>query len=275
MIPKHRNPTHPGEILLKEFLEPMGISQLRLAEHIEVPVQRVNELVNGKRGITPDTAWKLAGALGTTAEFWTHLQAAYDLGQDRPDRQPGLVDPAWELKQRCQDVIDAVQGAQPWGPGRLLLSLGVMIEARPDELLFSLSGSLPVPLTYEYASTEIAKRLVQELEHVHAMEALEGNAAKAGPVNEALAALRAVQVQPPQLNTVDALIQRAGGIRNVRIWKQPAIGLSHSIRAADEMARRRGQNPWAGGCRGYTTSLTSAQYEELRRRGAVEEEPHI
>ena len=60
MIPTHRIPTHPGEILLAEFLEPMGITQVALAAHVEVPTQRINELVRGKRGVTPDTAW-LAG----------------------------------------------------------------------------------------------------------------------------------------------------------------------------------------------------------------------
>lgn len=86
MIPTHRIPTHPGEILLEEFLVPMGITQVHLAAHIGVPTQRVNELVRGKRGITPDTAWLLSKALSTTPEFWLNLQAAYDLAQTRPRR---------------------------------------------------------------------------------------------------------------------------------------------------------------------------------------------
>jgi len=271
MIPKHRTPTHPGEILLKEFLEPMGISQLRLAEHMEIPVQRVNELVNGKRGITPDTAWKLAGALGTTAEFWMNLQSAYDLGQERPDKRPGLVDPAWELKQRFQDVIEAAQAALPPGPGHSLpLGMHLMTEARPDELRFSMSGTAWCAARYDEAPAGIAKQLALELERLGARKALKETA-----VRDAFKALRAVRVAPPQLNTVEDLIQRAGGVRNVRIWKQPAIGLSHDPRAAEEMSRLRAKNPWAGGYGGFTTALTSAQYEELRRRGAVEEEPHI
>ena len=60
MLPKHRIPTHPGEILLEEFLKPMGVTQVAFAQHIGVSVQRVNELVRGKRGITPDTAWLLS-----------------------------------------------------------------------------------------------------------------------------------------------------------------------------------------------------------------------
>ncbi|MDK1029218.1 MAG: HigA family addiction module antitoxin [Anaerolineae bacterium] len=86
MIPENRIPTHPGEVLLEEFLNPLGITQVRFAEHIDVPVQRVNEVVRGKRGITPETAWLLAGALDTTPEFWLNLQSNYDLARSRPNR---------------------------------------------------------------------------------------------------------------------------------------------------------------------------------------------
>jgi addiction module HigA family antidote len=86
MIPTHRKPTHPGEILQEEFLSPLGITQVALAAHIRVPVQRINELVRGKRGVTPDTAWLLGQAFDTTPEFWLNLQAAYDLAQSRPPR---------------------------------------------------------------------------------------------------------------------------------------------------------------------------------------------
>ena len=68
MIPTHRIPTHPGEILLEEFLKPLGLSQAALARHLGIPLQRVNELVRGKRGLSPQTAWLLAGAFGTTPE---------------------------------------------------------------------------------------------------------------------------------------------------------------------------------------------------------------
>ena len=84
MIPKHRIPTHPGEVLSEEFLRPLGITQVALAPHIGVPVQRINELVRGKRGVTPQTAWLLADAFNTTPGFWTNLQSAHDLAKNRP-----------------------------------------------------------------------------------------------------------------------------------------------------------------------------------------------
>ncbi len=86
LLPEDRIPTHPGEILSREFLTPLGISQVALAAHIGVPVQRVNELVRGKRGVTPETAWLLAQALETTPDFWLNLQAACDLARTRPER---------------------------------------------------------------------------------------------------------------------------------------------------------------------------------------------
>lgn len=86
MLPKKRIPTHPGEILSEEFLAPLGLSQVKLAAHLGVPVQRINELVRGKRGVTPETAWMLAGAFGTTPEFWLNLQTNYDLVRARPSR---------------------------------------------------------------------------------------------------------------------------------------------------------------------------------------------
>jgi len=87
MVPRNRVPTHPGEILLKEFLSPVGITQVQLAEHVGVPVQRVNEIVRGKRGITPETAWLLGQALGTTPQFWLNLQSNYELAITRPRKQ--------------------------------------------------------------------------------------------------------------------------------------------------------------------------------------------
>lgn len=83
MIPTHRLPTHPGEILRSELLEPLGLTQVELARDMGVPVQRVNELVNGKRGITAETAWKLSRRLGTSPEFWMNLQTARDLARAR------------------------------------------------------------------------------------------------------------------------------------------------------------------------------------------------
>jgi antitoxin HigA-1 len=85
MVPKNRIPTHPGEILDQEFLRPLEVSQTRFAAHLGIPVQRVNELVNGRRGITPETAWMLSRALGTTPEFWMNLQALLDLAKARDE----------------------------------------------------------------------------------------------------------------------------------------------------------------------------------------------
>lgn len=87
MIPNKRIPTHPGEILLQEFLQPMEISQMAFAKHVGVSVQRINAIVRGKRGITPDTAWRFAQAFGTTPEFWMNLQAAHDLAFGRPKKK--------------------------------------------------------------------------------------------------------------------------------------------------------------------------------------------
>lgn len=86
MLPENRIPTHPGEVLSEEFLKPLGVTQVALAEHLGVPVQRINELVRGKRGVTPETAWLLAGAFGTTPDFWINLQTAHDLAVTRPAR---------------------------------------------------------------------------------------------------------------------------------------------------------------------------------------------
>ncbi|MCL6473132.1 MAG: HigA family addiction module antidote protein [Firmicutes bacterium] len=79
MMKKKLHPVHPGEVLLEEFLKPMGISQNRLAINIGVPARRINEIVLGKRSITADTALRLAKFFGTSAEFWLGLQAQYDL----------------------------------------------------------------------------------------------------------------------------------------------------------------------------------------------------
>ena len=75
-------PTHPGEILLTEFLEPMGISQYRIAKAIDVPPRRTNEIVHGKRGISADTALRLSRALGSSDMFFINMQAHYDADGD-------------------------------------------------------------------------------------------------------------------------------------------------------------------------------------------------
>ncbi len=79
MLPRHRKPSHPGDILLKEYLEPNGLTQVQLAQDLRVPLQRINTIINGKRGMTAETAILLARRLNTTPEFWMNLQAACDL----------------------------------------------------------------------------------------------------------------------------------------------------------------------------------------------------
>ena len=86
-------PIHPGEILMEEFMKPMGISQYRLAKDISVPPRRINEIIHGKRAITPDTALRLSRYFGLSERFWINLQARYDLEiekdrlQDRLDKE--------------------------------------------------------------------------------------------------------------------------------------------------------------------------------------------
>lgn len=78
-LPKNRPPTHPGEILLAEFLQPLGMTQTDLADRLAVSYPRVNEIVHGKRGVTPDTAMRLSRLFGTSPEFWLNGQLAWDL----------------------------------------------------------------------------------------------------------------------------------------------------------------------------------------------------
>ena len=86
MLPTNRTTTHPGQILLLEYLEPLGVSQAEFARHLKVPIQRINELIRGKRGVTPETAWLLSASLGTTPEFWMNLQVGYELTSIEPPK---------------------------------------------------------------------------------------------------------------------------------------------------------------------------------------------
>lgn len=85
MLPRYRVSTHPGQVLLKEFLEPLGLTQVKLAKAIDVPQNRVNELIRGKRGMTPETALLLAEYFRNSAEFWMNLQTAHDLTRARAE----------------------------------------------------------------------------------------------------------------------------------------------------------------------------------------------
>lgn len=89
-VPTDRLPTHPGEMLMEEFLRPMQISQRDLADAIHVPYQRINELVNGKRGITPSTALRLARFFGMSADFWLNLQVRWDLHRAQQAEQADI-----------------------------------------------------------------------------------------------------------------------------------------------------------------------------------------
>ncbi|OHB72566.1 MAG: addiction module antidote protein, HigA family [Planctomycetes bacterium RBG_16_41_13] len=91
MSKKILDPIHPGEILMEEFLKPMGISQYRLAKDINVSARRINEIVQGKRSITPDTALRLSRFFGLSERFWINLQARYDLEVEK-DRLKNRLD---------------------------------------------------------------------------------------------------------------------------------------------------------------------------------------
>ncbi len=90
-VPTDRAPSHPGEVLREEFLLPMGITQQQLADAIHVPFQRINELVNGKRGVTPSTSLRFAKFFGVSEDFWMNLQVHWDLYRMRKKEQDILV----------------------------------------------------------------------------------------------------------------------------------------------------------------------------------------
>ena len=91
MAQRRLPPIHPGEILMEEFLKPMGISQYRLAKDVHVPPRRVNEIVQGKRAISPDTALRLSRYFGLSERFWINLQSRYDLEVEK-DRLAGRLE---------------------------------------------------------------------------------------------------------------------------------------------------------------------------------------
>lgn len=90
MSRKRLSPVHPGEVLLLEFLEPLELTQYRLAKSLKVPARRINEIVHGTRAVSADTALRLARFLGTSDRFWLNLQAAYDLDIERDRLGPRL-----------------------------------------------------------------------------------------------------------------------------------------------------------------------------------------
>ena len=89
-VPTLRTPTHPGEMLLEEFLKPLGITQRQLADALHVPYQRINEIVNGRRGLTPGTALRLAKYFCISPDFWMNVQLRWDLYQARQTEATAL-----------------------------------------------------------------------------------------------------------------------------------------------------------------------------------------
>lgn len=104
-VPKYREPIHPGEMLMEEFLGPMSITQKELSDAIHVSYQRINEIVNGRRGITPGTALRLAKFFGMSADFWMNMQLRWDLYRAR----------------RAEE--DTLQTIQPYSPPAQIASL--------------------------------------------------------------------------------------------------------------------------------------------------------
>ena len=90
-VPTSRVPTHPGEMLLEEFIRPMGISQTDFAQRLDVSYPRLNEIIHGKRSVTPDTALRLERALGMDAQFWLNLQLAWDLYHAKHSEAAGKI----------------------------------------------------------------------------------------------------------------------------------------------------------------------------------------
>jgi addiction module HigA family antidote len=103
-ISQNRVPTHPGEILLEEFLSPLGITQVELARHIGVSLRRVNEIIRGKRGVTPATALCLADALETTPESWMNLQSNFDLAKAAQASERRKISSMRKKGDRCVAV---------------------------------------------------------------------------------------------------------------------------------------------------------------------------
>ena len=89
-MPKKLDPIPPGEILLEEFMKPLGVSQNRLARDVDIPVSRVAEIVKGRRSVTADTALRFGEYFGTSAEFWLNLQAGFDLRRMRATAWPQI-----------------------------------------------------------------------------------------------------------------------------------------------------------------------------------------
>ncbi|MBI4482160.1 MAG: HigA family addiction module antidote protein [Acidobacteria bacterium] len=100
-LPTHLPPTHPGEMLLEEFLKPLGISQSAFARRLGVSFPRLNEIIRGKRAVTPDTALRLARVLGMSADFWLGLQQDWDLWHAMRGRRAAAIERLEPLRRRA------------------------------------------------------------------------------------------------------------------------------------------------------------------------------
>lgn len=100
-LPKHRPPTHPGEMLFEEFLKPLGISQSAFAIRLGVSFPRLNEIIRGKRSVTPDTALRLARVLGMSADFWLGLQQDWDLWHAMHSKEAAQIEQLEPLRRRA------------------------------------------------------------------------------------------------------------------------------------------------------------------------------
>jgi len=111
MLPEKRIPTHPGEVLLVEFLDALGMTQVEFASHLGIPIQRVNEIIKGRRGVTPDTAWLFSQALGTSPEFWLNLQSAHDLAKTQPRTRVAMVARLENRRRKVPSVLESARRA--------------------------------------------------------------------------------------------------------------------------------------------------------------------
>jgi addiction module HigA family antidote len=100
-LPRHRPPTHPGEMLLEEFLKPLGISQSAFAIRLGVSLPRLNEIIRGKRSVTPDTALRLARVLGMSADFWLGLQQDWDLWHAMHSKEAAQIEQLEPLRRQA------------------------------------------------------------------------------------------------------------------------------------------------------------------------------
>lgn len=111
MQPEKRIPTHPGEVLLIEFLNALGMTQVEFSAHLGIPIQRVNEIIKGKRGVTPETAWLFSQALGTSPEFWLNLQSAHDLAKSHPRTKIGRVAHLGRYRRKARAAPESAHAA--------------------------------------------------------------------------------------------------------------------------------------------------------------------